>query len=209
MSVAAQRGRIALCDLDSLRGTAGRGQKSRLRADGHADHVGAADFKVLVRKARVNLAHKRLPQRGRGVAARHDARRRVVADPDRCRVIRRVTDKVTVVVAVGRTGLTGDGHTGEVRARTRTAAHDVFQELVHRIGGALIHRDVGLGLIFKDDVAVMVKHLGIRSRRGVNAAAGKCCVGRGHLARRHALGKAAERERTRRGHIIVRQRREA
>ena len=66
-----------------------------------------------------------------------------------------------------------------------------------------------LGLIFQNDVAVVVAHLGVRPRRGVNAAVGKRGVGRGHFTRGHALGKAAERQRARRRHIVVRQRRKA
>ena len=187
-------------------------QQSRFGTDGDAHHVAVGHRKALVRKICVYLAHDLFPHCRRGVRQiRHDARGRIVAYPDRSSIIRRKADEIAVTVAVGRTGLTGDGHTGERRGGTRAAGgvDDALQKLDHRIGGALLHGDVGLGLILQNGVAVVVSHFNVGTRLGIDTVVGKCRIARRHLKRRHAVAQAAERQRARRGDIVAGERGEA
>ena len=209
MRIAGKHGRAALCHLHRARRAGSGGQQPRLRADGHALHIAAADFKILVGQILVDPAHEGLPHRGGRVAACRDPCGRIVADPDRRRIIRRVADKITVVVAVGRAGLAGDGHAGKLCSRAGAAVHNVLEQLVDGIGRAFLHCNVRLRFVFQNGIAVVVPDLNIGTRHGVDAAVGKAGIGRRHLARCHALGKAAQRQRARCGDIIVGQRGEA
>ena len=210
MRVAGQHGSRTVCDLNRVRCRAGGTcQKPRLRADRNAHQVVCAHVEVLIGKPCVDLAHDLLPQGRRRVARSDNARGRIVADPYGAGIVRRKTDKVTVAVAVGRAGLTGDGHPGECRTGTGTAraVDNALQKLDHRIGGAFLHRNVGLALVVKDRLAVVILDLDIGARHGIDAVVGKGGIGRRHFKRRHAAAQTAQRQSAGRGNIVAGERR--
>ena len=137
----------------------------------------------------MDLAHDLAPEGQGGVAGVGDALVVLVAGPDRRGVVGGVAREVAVIVGAGGTGLAGDGHVAEVGGGAGAAAHRALEELVHEVGGALLHGDVGLGLVFQDDVAIGVRDPGVEPGGVIDAA-----VGEGREGRRHLLGGNAPAE---------------
>ena len=151
---------------------------------------------LLVLQPLVDALHHELPELGGGVAAAGvDVGVALVARPDRAAVIRGIADEVPVAPVVGRTGLTGDGHTGEIRTGAGTALDDLLKQAVHDVGGRLLHGDVGLGAVFEHDLAVGVYDLRIRPRLAVHALVCKRRVRLRHRLDGHAPGQSAHRKR--------------
>ena len=140
----------------------------------------------------MNGLHDLLEDHGAGVAAGHDALVMLIARPDGAAVIGRIAREVTVLVAVGRTGLTGDVHTGELRLIAGALQGCLLQEAVHQRRSGVLHGHGGLCFVLQDHVAVGILHPDKGARRGIHALVDEGREARGHLLGGNALLKAAQ-----------------
>ena len=139
----------------------------------------------------MDAAHDLLPHGDGGFAGIDDLLVVPVAGPHRRAVIGRVAHEILVVVGAGGTGLAGDGHAAEAGGGGGAGGDDALEELVHEVGGGLLHGHVGLGLIVQQHLALVVRHLHIETGGVVDAVVGEGGVGRGHLLGGDAVGEAA------------------
>ena len=137
-------------------------------------------------------AHDLAEHSGAGVAAGHDALVVLIARPHSAAVIGRIAHEVTVLVAVGRTGLTGDVHTAELCLVAGTVQGGLLQQMVDDSRRGVLHGHGGLGLVLQHHVAVGVLHADEGTGLGVHALVDEGGVGRGHLLGGDALFKAAQ-----------------
>ena len=143
----------------------------------------------------MDLLHDFLPQGNSGVAVIADPGIVLIARPHCRHIVRRVAHEIAGVVIVGGTGLTGNGHAAEVCAGAGAVGHSSLEQLVHEVGGGLLHGLLTLGLVLQNHIAVPVLHPDIGSGRVVDSAVGKSGIGRCHLHGGQAVGEAAQTQR--------------
>ena len=172
-------------------------QQAAVTADRDLDEVGGL-LERLVLEILMDLLHDLFPHDdgrvGLGVG-QDDLLRIVVAAPDDTGVVRRIAREPAVKVAGGRAGLAGDGHVFELRGSAGTRLDRRFEHVGDIPRGHVLHGDVGILRIIKDDLPVGVLDDGIGPGLAPDALVGKGRVGRRHGADRHAPGQTAERER--------------
>ncbi len=129
---------------------------------------------------------------GAGVAAGHDLLVVLIARPHSAGVIRGVAHEVAIPVAVGRTGLTGNVHTAELRLVARADQCHLLQQLIDNSSRGVLYGHIGLRLVLQNDIAVGILHADEGARLGVDALVDEGSEGRRHFLGRHALFKAAQ-----------------